>query len=117
VTSSLVWHFDTVPLKGGLGQRNNDEADVVHHLDPGQGIFEHSLEASAEDSNIVKKQFDNPTLSENEPPYAVFTIFMDSLADASVHLKIWEDKTFKTKERVKKTTQLLDVLQREPIEK
>lgn len=107
MTRTLVWEFDNVPLKGASMGKGRDQVDVVHHLHPELGIFENSIE---NDENIPLEKLVDGFQSEatkatsiaNNPPYAVLTIHMENLSDASVHLNIWQDKKYKTNERMKK---------------
>ena len=78
---------------------------MVHHLDNGKDIYENSLDEKEGSGHAIlpKLAFQSSQPGEGshslEPPYSKFEIHMDNLTDASVRLKIWQDKTFKDTKR------------------
>ena len=102
----MDWNFDIKPLrKGNYSPKDGGEIDVVHHLQQGLGIFENSVEQDAfEEEHQRQSKIEKD--GENAPPYSVFTIFMEDLADASVRLKIWTDKAYKTELRKKRMSEI-----------
>ena len=44
--------------------------------------------------------YDSGQQELNRPPYCVFEIHMDNLTDASIRLKIWQDKKFRDDKRI-----------------